>query len=113
MLIILHLRGFFIMKTLQTYNGNDLGAVYTKQSTQFRLWAPTADSVRICFYATGDGSEAVEVQDMQADEGGTWVYTKEGDLHQLYYTYLVNVNGNEQETNDPYGKGYDRNDAQG
>ena len=92
------------MKTLQTYNGNDLGAVYSKQSTRFRLWAPTADRVRICFYATGNGSEAVEVQDMKADEGGTWVYTKEGDLHKLYYTYLVNVNGKEQETNDPYGK---------
>ena len=92
------------MKTLQTYNGNDLGAVYSKQSTQFRLWAPTADSVRICFYATGNDTEAVEVQDMKADEGGTWVYTKEGDLHQLYYTYLVTVDGVEQESNDPYGK---------
>ena len=48
------------MKNLQTYNGNDLGAVYSKQSTSFRLWAPTADKVRVCFYATGDGSEAVE-----------------------------------------------------
>ena len=92
------------MKTLQTYNGNDLGAVYSKQSTQFRLWAPTADGVRICFYATGNDTEAVEIQDMKADEGGTWVYTKEGDLHQLYYTYLVTVDGVEQESNDPYGK---------
>ncbi|MBQ3559605.1 MAG: type I pullulanase [Agathobacter sp.] len=92
------------MKSLQTYNGNDLGAVYAKQSTQFRLWAPTAERVQICFYATGDGSEAVETQDMQPDEGGTWVYTKSGDLHQLYYTYLVTVNGKTQETNDPYGK---------
>lgn len=92
------------MKSLQTYNGNDLGAVYSKQSTSFRLWAPTADNVRICFYATGDGSEAVEIQDMKPDEGGTWVYTKEGDLHKLYYTYLITVNGKEQETNDPYGK---------
>ena len=98
------MRGFLFMKTLQTYNGNDLGAVYSKQSTQFRLWAPTADSVRICFYATGNDTEAVEVQDMKADEGGTWVYTKEGDLHQLYYTYLVTVDGVEQESNDPYGK---------
>ncbi|MBQ8517975.1 MAG: type I pullulanase [Agathobacter sp.] len=92
------------MKTLQTYNGNDLGAVYSKQNTHFRLWAPTAERVQICFYATGDGGEAVEVKDMQPDEGGTWVYAKSGDLHQLYYTYLVTVNGQEQETNDPYGK---------
>ena len=92
------------MKTLQTYNGNDLGAVYSKQSTQFRLWAPTAERVRICFYATGNDTEAVEVQDMKPDEGGTWIYVKEGDLHKLYYTYLVTVDGKEQETNDPYAK---------
>ena len=53
------------MKTLQTYNGNDLGAVYSKQSTQFRLWAPTAERVRICFYATGDGGEAAEIKDIR------------------------------------------------
>ena len=92
------------MKTLQTYNGNDLGAVYSKQSTQFRLWAPTAERVRICFYATGDGGEAAEIKDMNPSEGGTWTYAKSGDLHKLYYTYLVTVNGKEQETNDPYGK---------
>ena len=27
------------------YDGNDLGAVYTKKYTAFRLWAPTADAV--------------------------------------------------------------------
>ena len=92
------------MKGLQTYNGNDLGAVYSKQNTHFRLWAPTAERVRICFYAAGDGGEAIEIKDMHKDEGGTWVYAKSGDLHKLYYTYLVTVNGCEQETNDPYSK---------
>lgn len=91
-------------KSLQTYDGNDLGAVYSKRSTHFRLWAPTAERVQICFYATGDGGEAVEVKDMHTDVDGTWVYVKSGDLHQLYYTYLVTVDGKAQETNDPYGK---------
>ena len=104
MLIYFKFEGIFIMKTLQTYNGNDLGAVYSKQNTHFRLWAPTAERVQICFYATGDGEVAVEVKDMHVDEGGTWVYAKSGDLHKLYYTYLVTVNGVTQETNDPYAK---------
>ena len=27
------------------YNGNDLGAIYTKEETSFNLWAPTASKV--------------------------------------------------------------------
>ncbi len=91
-------------KTFEIYMGNDLGAVYNKQHTHFRLWAPSAEKVAICFYANGDGGEAVEVKDMHKDEGGTWVYAKSGDLHKLYYTYLVTVDGVTRETNDPYGK---------
>ena len=91
-------------KTVCFYSGSDLGAVYTKQNTRFRLWAPTAESVRICFYATGDGGDAVEIKDMNQDIEGTWVYAKSGDLHKLYYTYLVTIDGVTRETNDPYGK---------
>ena len=91
-------------KSYTYYDGNDLGAVYTKQKTAFRLWAPTAQRVRICFYAEGHGGEAIEVKEMVAGENGTWVYVKSGDCYKLYYTYLVLVDGKEQETNDPYGK---------
>ena len=91
-------------KITQVYNGNDLGAVYSKQQTSFRLWAPTAEKVQICFYANGDGGEAIEIQDMVPAEEGTWLYEKSGDLHKLYYTYLVTVDGTTQETNDPYAK---------
>lgn len=91
-------------KIYMTYNGNDLGAVYQKQQTHFRLWAPTAEQVRICFYPNGDGGEVLDIQDMKQDEGGTWIYTRHGDCHKLYYTYLVTVDGWECETNDPYAK---------
>ena len=88
----------------QIYDGDDLGAVYSKQHTHFRLWAPTAERVRICFYPSGHEGEASEIKDMHMDEGGTWVYAKSGDLHGVYYTYLITANDCEQETNDPYGK---------
>ena len=86
------------------YDGNDLGAVYSKEQTAFRLWAPTAERVRICFYQAGNGGEAMDIQDMAKQADGTWTYVKNGDLHKVYYTYLVLVDGKEQETNDPYGK---------
>lgn len=91
-------------KAYTCYEGNDLGAVYTKQKTAFRLWAPTAERVRICFYAAGNDVEAFEIKEMVRHEDGTWTYVKSGDLHKVYYTYLVCVDGREQETNDPYGK---------
>ena len=89
---------------LQTYSGDDLGTVYRKSNTRFRLWAPTAERVRICFYEAGDGGKPLEIKDMYPDEGGTWVYAKSGDLHKCYYTYLVTVDGIERESNDPYNK---------
>lgn len=91
-------------KNLVTYEGNDLGVVYEKDHTSFRLWAPTAESVELCFYANGDGGEADEVVQMEKSEGGTWFYVKEGDLHKLYYTYKVTVDGVTRESNDPYAK---------
>ena len=86
------------------YDGNDLGAVYTKTETAFRLWAPTAERVRICFYEKGDGTETPEIREMQKNADGTWSCEKGGDLHKVYYTYLVCIDGKEQETNDPYAK---------
>ena len=88
----------------EIYNGNDLGAVYTKDSTTFRVWTPTAQQVQLCLYKEGNGGTAFETIEMQKDVNGTWFYKKEGDLHKVYYTYLVEMDGTVQETNDPYAK---------
>ena len=37
-----------------TYRGNDLGAVWSKHMTTFRLWAPTAKAVSIRLYRSGE-----------------------------------------------------------
>lgn len=34
-------------ETTYTYEGDDLGAAWNKDSTTFRVWAPTADSVSV------------------------------------------------------------------
>ena len=39
------------------YSGGDLGAVYSKESTTFKVWAPTAESVKLRLYATGSDTE--------------------------------------------------------
>ena len=40
-----------------TYTGSDLGAVYTKESTTFKVWSPTADKVMLKLYLTGSDEE--------------------------------------------------------
>ena len=33
-----------------TYTGKDLGATWSSEKTDFRLWAPTAESVKVNLY---------------------------------------------------------------
>lgn len=89
---------------MENYFGNDLGAVYTLEKTSFRLWAPTAEKVLLCFYEAGDGDCLMETIEMQKDIGGTWLYTRNEDMNGVYYTYLVTVDGVTKETVDPYAK---------
>ena len=73
-----------------TYEGDDLGAVWTAGSTTFRVWAPTADSVAVRLYSEGLPSDfPLDTVLMTPDVNGTWVATVEGDLNGVYYTYAV------------------------
>ena len=90
--------------TYKVYKGNDLGAVYAKDKTTFRVWAPTAERVQLCLYKQGNEDFAYAIEDMKASEEGTWFLEVTGDLHTVYYTYLVTVEGVTRETNDPYAK---------
>lgn len=93
-------------EALYTYTGNDLGAVWTPQKTVFRVWAPTASKVFINLYSGGnaDVSDLIEQFEMHADQNGTWIAEKQGDIHGIYYTYLVDICGARQEACDPYAR---------
>ncbi len=86
-----------------TYSGNDLGNTYTKASTKFRVWAPTASKVSLLTFATATtpASGATEVP-MTADINGTWVTTLSGDKNGLIYMYRVTVDGTTNDAVDPY-----------
>ena len=89
-----------------TYEGNDLGAVWTKESTTFRVWAPTATSVMINLYETGDpaATDLIDQLEMTKDVQGTWVLEVNGDMNGVYYTYQVDVEGKTVEACDPYAR---------
>ena len=93
-------------EALYTYEGDDLGANWSENETFFRLWAPTAASVKINLYASGDYREndLLEQVEMIPDINGTWIATVEGNLNGTYYTYVVDVDGVVNEACDPYAR---------
>ncbi|MBP1756567.1 MAG: pullulanase [Firmicutes bacterium] len=86
------------------YDDTDLGAVWSKEKTTFRLWAPTASSVVLNLYEKGVGVNSLGSIPLKQDVKGTWYTEKSGDLNHVYYTYTVTVDGVAQEAVDPYAK---------
>lgn len=90
------------------YKGNDLGAVYEKEKTTFKVWAPTAEKVMLHLYTAGSKGEAGEQEllrvEMEKREQGIYEKLVEGDLHGVYYTFSVTVDGKTRETGDIYAK---------
>ena len=87
-----------------TYWEHDLGAFWTESQTVFRLWAPTAQKVTLLLYRDGLGGEPLASQQLHPEKNGTWIARRMGNLKGLYYTYLVNVDGQAKEACDPYAK---------
>ncbi len=92
-----------------------LGARYFKKTTEFRLWAPTAEKVELIFYhSTDDKSSVVRVfpmirgNDIDLDNHknnncGVWFETIPGDHNYQAYAYRVYYRKRTfSETRDPY-----------
>ncbi len=89
-----------------TYSGSDLGAVWSKEKTAFRVWAPTASAVKVNLYESGSATakDLIESIEMAPDVNGTWIVEKEGDLNGVYYTYSVTLGNRTNEAADPYAR---------
>lgn len=89
-----------------THHGDDLGATWTLEKTSFRLWAPTADTVTIKLYRSGDPSDqdALLQFPMHRETSGTWFAEYRGDLNGVYYTYCVTHGIQTAEVCDPYAR---------
>ena len=89
-----------------TYDGDDLGAVWTKKKTTFTVWAPTAEDVQLRLYQAGTAGvdDLISAHAMTKGSSGTWKTAITGDCNGMYYTYLVTVNGQQVEAVDPYAR---------
>ncbi|MCF0108153.1 MAG: hypothetical protein HUJ59_04055, partial [Bacilli bacterium] len=88
------------------YDGDDLGAIYSKEETKFAVWAPIASSVVINL-ENEDGS--FDYHKMIRSAGGIYRLTIKGDLLNRKYRYRIENGGVKRETNDIYGKGVSLN----
>lgn len=89
-----------------TYHGDDLGAVWSRQKTTFRVWAPTADRVQVNLYEEGEAGkpDLIDRLELVPSEAGTWITEKTGDLNGIYYTYSVTTGEVSEEAVDPYAR---------
>lgn len=87
-----------MIEMLFNYKG-ELGAIYDKKKTIFKVWAPIAKEVKLILYSWKD---SVQEFDMKKEIEGVWTIKIKGNLNGVQYTYKVNNLGYSNETTDPY-----------
>ncbi|CAM4150643.1 pullulanase [Bacillus manliponensis] len=92
------------------YEGNDLGAQYTKEKTVCKIWAPTASRAKLRIYRDEQNYHDYE---MTREEKGVWCSQLEGDFDGAQYMVLVCINLIWHEAVDPYTKSVTINGERG
>ena len=95
----------------------DLGPIYTKEFTTFKVWSPYATQIKLNLYRYGDSSgvdsegNVIHPADpspyltkyLTKGEKGVWSYKHPTNCDGIYYTYTIMINGYEFENViDPY-----------
>lgn len=76
-----------ILNKSEYFYPGELGATYTPEGTEFKLWAPTAYNVKVLVF---DQSENLRIiKDLIRSENGTWNIYIESDLKDHYYLYEI------------------------
>ncbi len=86
---------------LYYYDGDDLGATYSKESTTFKVWAPLATDSILKLIDTK--TNTVTFHPMKRTKKGVYYVTVEGDLEKLHYYYMIKHEHAYDITLDPYG----------
>ena len=88
----------------QTGYQGPLGAVYSPSGTHLRLWAPTAQSVRVDLYRKGNGGACIGSLPLSPWGQGVWGVYLPGDQHGKYYHFNVTTEWGSVTTADPYAR---------
>ncbi len=80
------------------YDGQ-LGSIYTKFSTTFKVWSPVSSSAKVILYPTAKGAKSKELAMTKAGNG-VWSVSVNGDLHGTFYNYEFESYGETRLTTD-------------
>ena len=75
------------------YEGSDLGVTYNPTHTNFRVWSPGAQAIKLNIYNNGINGQPTTVYDMNRSKQGTWTYVIKDDLKGKFYTFQIQKNG--------------------
>ncbi|HZJ89472.1 MAG TPA: type I pullulanase [Bacilli bacterium] len=84
------------------YYEGELGALYTREKTTFRLWAPLASQVILKYKP--EGGTSFLLRPMTRIENGAYEVTLDGNQDKTKYIYVVLNSGIASEVTDPYAK---------
>ncbi|RZK87864.1 MAG: hypothetical protein EOO62_38530 [Hymenobacter sp.] len=87
------------------YNGPDLGLTFDRTGRgTLRVWAPTAEALRLPLYAAGASGPATATHAMQRGPSGTWVLALPPGTTG-FYTVQATIAGKERaEVCEPYAR---------
>lgn len=86
------------------YDGDDLGAVYSKNNTVFKVWSPLAEDAAVLLYHKCTDEKPFRHMPMKKSKEGVWSKVANGDLNGVYYTYQITHDSISYETIDIYAK---------
>lgn len=92
------------------YYDGELGAVYTADYTEFKVWAPAAASAAVRLSHPNKSGRTFQMVRM---EKGVYTVTVAGDLHGYEYVFCICNNSEWMETVDPYAKAVTVNGEKG
>ncbi|MFA5719587.1 MAG: type I pullulanase [Acholeplasmataceae bacterium] len=112
-----------LFESIYHYDG-ELGALYKKESTTFKVWSPHAEEMSLLLYNNPhriynqEGKEvpelgAYKVVKLTRGEKGVFQATVDGDLHGKFYIFESTVNGTKERFVDPYAKSVGPNGERG
>ena len=96
-----------------SYSGDDLGAVYSKDKTVFKVWSPLACGASVLLYRTCTDEKPYRRMPMEKNKKGVWSKVAHGDLNGVYYTYEIKHDDITEETIDIYARTAGVNGAMG
>lgn len=90
--------GTYVDNWGDTRKGSQLGVTYTKDATEFNIWAPAATGVKVNIYEAGAGnasnackigSYTLEKVSSSKEWNGIWTIKLIGDWGDYYYDYTI------------------------